>query len=146
MHPTIVMRILLYCSFQHTAAYSILICATVSSWEQTPVIFKRLHLKCNLIICQIATKSFPSAALGWGVKKKKNFAFVHKKEVFVTFRTRHHRMTTAFKAPSPWWFQTNVSKGRGGGIQTTEEGERKFSEKSLRTSVALRKTHRTWHV
>lgn len=25
----------------------------------TPVIFKRLHLKCNLIICQIATKTFP---------------------------------------------------------------------------------------
>lgn len=24
-----------------------------------PVIFKRLHLKCNLIICQIATKTFP---------------------------------------------------------------------------------------
>lgn len=47
------------CSSMHIAAYSVLICATVSSCEQTPVIFKRLHLKCNLIICQIATKSFP---------------------------------------------------------------------------------------
>lgn len=53
------MCILLYCSCLHMAAYVSLICATVSSSEQTPVIFKRLHLKCNLIICQIATKTFP---------------------------------------------------------------------------------------
>lgn len=39
--------------------YSLLLAST------TPVIFKRLHLKCNLIICQIATKTFPSAAQGW---------------------------------------------------------------------------------
>lgn len=59
MHYGIVARISLYCSSVHMAAYSSLICATVSSCEQTLVIFKRLHLKCNLIICQIATKSFP---------------------------------------------------------------------------------------
>lgn len=45
--------------YTYSSAYSSLIRATVSSCEQTPVIFKRLHLKCNLIICQIATKSLP---------------------------------------------------------------------------------------
>ena len=67
MQPPIVMWILLYCSPLHIAAYSSLICATVSSYEQTPVIFKRLHLKCNLIICQIATKS-SLCSLGMGGK------------------------------------------------------------------------------
>lgn len=51
------------------AAYVSLICATVSFSEQTPVIFKRLHLKCNLIICQIATKTFPLQLGDGGVKK-----------------------------------------------------------------------------
>lgn len=69
MQLPIAMWILLRRSSIHMAVYSSLIRATVSSREQTPVIFKRLHLKCNLIICQIATKSLPLQLGDGGVKK-----------------------------------------------------------------------------